>query len=67
MADDWITVEEAADLTNYNDEHIRRLIREGRIQAKKFADVWAVSRKSLLDYVREQAQRGEKRGRRSSR
>lgn len=63
MADDWITVQQAAELTGYHVEYLRELIREGRVRARKFADVWAVSRKSLLDYIREQAQRGEKRGR----
>ena len=36
----WLTVNEAAELSGYHPEHIRRLIREGKIEAKKFSIVW---------------------------
>lgn len=48
--DEWLTVNEAAELSGYHPEHIRRLIREGAITAKKFSIVWMVNRDSLLDY-----------------
>ncbi len=63
MADDWITVKEASNLAGYHAEHIRELIRDGRITGRKVVIVWLVSRKSLLNYLQEQAKRGEKRGR----
>jgi excisionase family DNA binding protein len=48
---EWLTVEEAAKLSGYHPEYIRRLIRDGEIEAKKFSIVWQVSRKSLTAYI----------------
>jgi excisionase family DNA binding protein len=52
--DEWLTVNEAAELSGYHPEHIRRLIRQGEIMAKKFSIVWMVSRNSLLEYTKSQ-------------
>ena len=60
---EWLTVNEAAKLSGYNPEHITRLIREKRIEAKKFSIVWQVNRKSLLAYLKKAQAMGEKRGR----
>lgn len=61
--DEWLTVSEAAKLSGYNEDHLRELIRDKKaIAARKFSIVWMVSRKSLLEYVAEQAKLGRKRG-----
>ena len=61
---DWVSTSEASKLSGYHAEHIRKLIREKRIKARKFLSLWLVSRKSLLDYMKEQVMtHGEKRGR----
>ncbi len=60
--DDWITVQQAAELSGYHIEHIRRLIRMGEIEARKFATVWQVNRKSLFAYIRKAEELGAKRG-----
>jgi len=60
--DDWITVNEAAKISGYNEEHITRLIREGKITAKKFSIVWQVNRKSLEAYILRAERQGNKRG-----
>ncbi len=52
--DEWLTVNDAAKLSGYHPEHIRRLVRQGAITAKKFSIVWMVSRESLLSYVKSQ-------------
>ncbi len=62
MGDEWITVREAAQLSGYHIEHVRRLTRTGDVQARKFATVWQVNRKSLLGYLGRVAQLGERRG-----
>jgi hypothetical protein len=67
MPTDWISVPEAAIVSGYTANHLRILIREGRIKAQKFATVWQVDRKSLLAYLREQKQKGERRGRKPTR
>jgi Helix-turn-helix domain len=68
--DEWITVSEAAQISGYNEDHLRELIREKKvIEGQKFSIVWKVSRKSLLAYLEQQAKLGRKRGpkKRSSR
>ena len=60
---DWLTVQEAAKLSGYNPEHVTRLIREGKVKARKFSIVWMVSRESLLAYMAKVQAMGEKRGR----
>ncbi len=63
MADDWLTVKQAVDLSGYHVERIRELVREGRVKGRKIVTVWLVSEKSLRAYLGAQAKRGEKRGR----
>ena len=62
IQDEWLTTSEAAQLSGYHVERIRELIREGRINARKFGPVWAVNRKSLLSYLQQMSQIGDKRG-----
>ncbi|MDE3089635.1 MAG: helix-turn-helix domain-containing protein [Chloroflexota bacterium] len=62
---DWLTIAEASKESGYSSEHLRDLMREGRIKARKFATVWQVNRVSLLAYLREQQAKGEKRGRKT--
>ena len=49
---DLITSSEAARLSGFHVNHIRRLIRTGAIRARKFGEVWQIDRRSLLAYVR---------------
>lgn len=60
MADDWITTAEAAALSGYHPDHVRRLVLAGKVKARKFGPTWMVSRRAVLAYMRQQA--GEKRG-----
>jgi hypothetical protein len=60
--DEWITVSEATKISGYNEDHVTRLIRAGKIKAKKFSIVWQVSRSSLLAYLARTEKLGNKRG-----
>jgi excisionase family DNA binding protein len=60
---EWLTVNEAAKLSGYNADHLRELIRDGKIKAQKFSIVWMVDRESLLAYKTKAQSSGEKRGR----
>ena len=60
--EDWLTINDAAKLTNYHEETIRELARDGKITARKISIVWQVSRKSLLKYVEKVEELGGKRG-----
>jgi excisionase family DNA binding protein len=52
MAKDWITVKEASDLSGYNAQYIRRLVRQKKIKSQKWVRDWQISRSSLMAYVR---------------
>jgi len=58
---EWISISEAAKLSGYHPEYIRRLIRDGEIVAKKFSIVWQVSRESLVTYVENAKLKDDKR------
>lgn len=47
---DPLTVQEAHELTGYNDQHIRWLARNNKIKAEKFGQSWMISRESLLTW-----------------
>ena len=48
---EWITTKEAADLTGYNQEYIRQMIRAGRIDAEKKGRDWWVDRDSIESHA----------------
>ena len=58
---DWITTTEAAELSGYHPDHIRRLIRAGEVKAQKFGEVWQVDHGSLIAYIRAAEKSGDKR------
>ncbi len=57
---DWITTKEAAERTGYNIEYIRRLIRSGKVDCKKFGRDWMVSLASLKLHKATTKPRGKK-------
>ncbi len=59
--DDWITTQEAAELSGYHPEHLRRLIKQGDIVGRKVSIIWLIDRRSLLDYITQAKQSGDKR------
>ena len=59
----WITTGEACEISDYHPDHIRVLIREGKIQAQKFGPVWQVDHDSLLLFLEGSKEKGQKRGR----
>jgi len=58
---DWITVSQAAELSGYNAEYLRRLMRNKIIKFRKFSFIYQVSRKSLLNYLKEAEKKVDKR------
>jgi excisionase family DNA binding protein len=57
----WITVQEAAKLTGYSEQYLRRLIRNKKITAKKLSFLWLVEVAPLLEYVVDAKQSSDKR------
>lgn len=57
--DDWITTNEAAELSGYHPHYVRWLINEGRIEARKFGRTWMVNRPALDRFVEAGAASGD--------
>jgi excisionase family DNA binding protein len=49
--DHWITTREAAEISGYHVNYVRRLIRRGKIEAEKKGAMWWVDWDSLRAYV----------------
>lgn len=62
MEQDWITTQEAVELTGYNPVYIRYLLSTDKVKGEKWARSWRISRQSLLDYQRASEKLGAKRG-----
>ena len=58
---DWMTLRDACELSGFNADHLRDLLRKGKIRAQKFGTLWQVDRESLLAYLREANKSPDKR------
>ena len=61
--EDWLTTYEAADISGYELDYIRKLIRAQKLLGRKWGQSWQVSRQSLTEFINEREKQGEKRGR----
>lgn len=50
---DWITTSEAAQVSGYNIDYLRRLMRQGKITGEKKGLMWWIDLESLRAYVEE--------------
>ena len=62
MAEEWITTQQAAALSGYTPEHVRRLVASGKVKGQRFGDLWQIDRRSLLAYIKVAEKLGIKRG-----
>ena len=60
--EDWLTTYQAAELSGYNPDYIRQLIRAEKVVGRKWGPSWQVSRQSLEEYVNKAQHLGERRG-----
>ena len=60
--EEWLTIYEAAELANYDPDHLRKLVRANKIKARKWGYTWQVHRDSLFEYAKEIETKGKKRG-----
>jgi excisionase family DNA binding protein len=65
--EDWLTTNEAVQLSGYELDYIRKLVRAQKIAGRKWGQSWQVSRKSLQEFLKNREQQGEKRGRKPKR
>ena len=50
--DEWLTIQQASKVSGYHAEYLRIIVRAGKVVAHKFGPVWAISKKSLLSYLK---------------
>ncbi|MCL4872006.1 MAG: hypothetical protein KJ063_23850 [Anaerolineae bacterium] len=62
MSEEWITTNEAAELSGYHPDYIRKLLLANRVNGRKFGPTWQVDKQDFLDYLKRMDQQGEKRG-----
>jgi len=48
--EEWATIEDAAALSGYSEEYLRRLAREDKVRAFKAGRDWLLHRTALLEY-----------------
>lgn len=48
---EWIDVRQASELSGYSLTYLRRIMRDGRIEAKKRGTMWWIDRESLRAYL----------------
>ena len=61
--EEWLTTYEAAHISDYELDYIRKLIRANKITGRKWGQSWQVNRQSLLKFMTDREKQGEKRGR----
>lgn len=66
MPTGYITTAEAAQLTGYTKDYIRRLIKGEKVKGQLWGRSYMVSRASLLAHKRKSEKLGAKRGRKSA-
>lgn len=49
--DDYLTVRDAAERLHIHPESVRRLIRQGKLPARKFANTWLIERAVLEQFA----------------
>ena len=57
----YITVESAADLSGYNVQYLRRLLRARKIESIKIGQMWLIRFKSFETYLNWAGQKADKR------
>ena len=60
MLDGWISTTEAAQISGYHIELIRRLVRSGQNHARKWGKEWMVDKASFFEYLKKEKKPGPK-------
>lgn len=58
IGDEWLTTEQAAQLTGYSQAYMRQLAERGRVPAHKVGRDWVLQREALLAFARGMAALG---------
>ena len=56
---DWITTDEAAEISGYSLAHLRDLLRQQKLKAEKRGGHYWIDRTSILEYMNQAAKAGK--------
>lgn len=51
-SNDYITVRTAAEISGYNQQYLRWLLRENSFRSKRLGQMWLIERDQFLEYLR---------------
>lgn len=60
--EEWLTTYEAARMADYDPDYVRKLVRAGKIKARKWGQSWQIHGASLMSFKKQNEEKGEKRG-----
>jgi len=52
ITSEFLTVRYAAEISGYNQQYIRRLLRNRVFQSRKIGQIWLIDKKSFMDYLK---------------
>ena len=61
FTDEYITVRTASEFSGYNQQYLRRLLREGAFRTRKIGQIWLIDQRDFKDYLKEANQSKDKR------
>lgn len=61
LTGEYLTVKSTAEFSGYNQQYLRRLLRENIFLSKRIGQMWLIDLDSLLDYLRIGEQSQDKR------
>ena len=48
---EFLTVRSASEISGYNQQYLRRLLRNRVFQSRKIGQIWLIDKKSFMDYL----------------
>jgi excisionase family DNA binding protein len=48
---DYITVRTAAEISGYNQQYLRRLLRDNTFRSKRLGQIWLIDRNQFMDHL----------------
>jgi len=58
---DYITVRAASEFSGYNQQYIRRLLKNGTINTRRIGQIWLIEKSNFIDFLIEGQQSKDKR------
>ena len=58
---EYITVRSAAESSGYNQQYLRRLLRNGRFKTRKIGQLWLIDHDDFVEYLRDANRSKDKR------